>query len=58
MTKQVQIDLREPKCPSCDALLEKTADVQQEGYVLLEMACIDCRRKYKETPIKTFEIEE
>ena len=52
MTKQVQIDLREPKCPSCDALLAKTADVQQEGYVLLEMACIDCRKKYKETLIQ------
>ena len=58
MTKQVQIDLREPKCPSCDALLEKTADVQQEGYVLLEMACIDCRKKYKESPIKNFQKEE
>ncbi len=58
MTKKVQIDLREPKCPSCEALLEKTADIQQEGYVLLEMACNDCRKKFKETPIKTFEIEE
>jgi hypothetical protein len=58
MTKQVQIDLREPKCPSCDALLEKTADVQQEEYVLLEMACIDCRKKYKETLIKIFETDE
>ena len=39
MTKQVEIDLREPKCPSCDALLSKTAEVQQEGCILLEMTC-------------------
>jgi hypothetical protein len=58
MTNQVQIDLREPKCPSCDALLSKTGEVQQEGYILLEMACNECRKKYKETAIKSFDVEE
>jgi C4-type Zn-finger protein len=57
MTKKVQIDLREPVCPSCDALLEKVDEIQQEGYILLELACRDCKMRYKESDVKNFETE-
>jgi tRNA(Ile2) C34 agmatinyltransferase TiaS len=57
MTKKVQIDLREPVCPSCEAILEKVGEIQQEGYILLELACKECKRQYRESDVKNFETE-